>query len=106
MSGPGERDREGIDGQKYAPSCWPAQLQSGNEVEISNAYSIFHSLVKVRVRNKAAFLILLSFIHFSDREKISITVELFREVTHPTAKGEEAGKIFAKYEQLHSGLAM
>ena len=40
------------------------------------------------------------------REKISNTIELFREVTHPTAKGEEAGKIFAKYEQLYSGLAM
>ena len=40
------------------------------------------------------------------RDKISNTIELFREVTHPTAKGEEAGKIFAKYEQLHSGLAM
>ena len=45
-------------------------------------------------------------IHFAHREKISNTIELFREVTHPTAKGEEAGKIFAKYEQLHSGLAM
>ena len=32
LSGPGERDREGIDGPKHAPSCWPAQLQSGNEV--------------------------------------------------------------------------
>ena len=40
------------------------------------------------------------------REKISNTIELFREVSHPTAKGEEAGKIFAKYEQLHTGLAM
>ena len=45
-------------------------------------------------------------LRWSDREKISNTVELFREVTHPTAKGEEAGKIFAKYEQLHSGLSM
>ena len=58
------------------------------------------------MNQKAPCFILLSFIHFSDREKISNTIELFREVTHPTAKGEEAGKIFAKYEQLHSGLAM
>ena len=41
-----------------------------------------------------------------DRDKISNTIELFREVTHPLAKGEEAGKIFAKYEQLYAGLAM
>ena len=40
------------------------------------------------------------------RDKISNTIELFREVTHPLAKGEEAGKIFAKYEQLYAGLAM
>ena len=36
LSGPGERDREGFDGQKHAPSCWTAQLQSGNEVEMAN----------------------------------------------------------------------
>ena len=45
-------------------------------------------------------------LHFCRREKISHTIELFREVSHPAAKGEEAGEIFAKYEQLHSGLAM
>ena len=58
------------------------------------------------MNQKNPCLTLLSFKHFSHREKISNTIELFREVTHPTAKGEEAGKIFAKYEQLHSGLAM
>ena len=58
------------------------------------------------MNQKVPSFILLSFIHFSHREKISNTIELFREVTHPTAKGEEAGKIFAKYEQLHTGLAM
>ena len=49
-----------------------------------------------------------SFWHYPHhlRDKISNTIELFREVTHPLAKGEEAGKIFAKYEQLYAGLAM
>ena len=27
-------------------------------------------------------------------------------MAHPAAKGEEAGKIISKYEELHAGLAM
>ena len=47
LLGPGGWDREGIDGPKHAASCRSAQLQSGNEVEISNANFIFYSVVRL-----------------------------------------------------------
>ena len=40
------------------------------------------------------------------RQEITVSINGFREMTHPASKGEEAGKILAKYEELHAGLKM